>query len=98
MSRNRLWPTVYEVRPVMVPCNGLRLLDLLGVYDEICLRAPKLVKSTAFSSRGKKLGELELGAWCAKKTGYTSLRIRRTDLQTVLLDKVRQLGIPVHFW
>lgn len=25
------------------------------------------------------------------------MRVRRTDLQTVLLDKARQLGIPVHF-
>jgi len=81
----------------MVPCNGLRLLDLLGVYDEICLRSPKLAKGTVYSSRGTNLGELELGIWSAKKTGYMSMRIKRTDLQTILLDKVRQLGIPVYF-
>ncbi|KIN08431.1 hypothetical protein OIDMADRAFT_100207 [Oidiodendron maius Zn] len=88
-SRNRLWPTVYGVSPapstlggaIIVPSNGLRLLDLLGVYDEISRRAPKLPKATAYSSRGTKLGELELGSWSAKKTGYTSMR----------------LGIPVHF-
>ena len=69
-SRNRLWPTGYEVSPapstlggaILVPSNGLRLLDLLGVYDEISRRAPKLPKATAYSSRGTKLGELELGS------------------------------------
>lgn len=104
-SRNRLWPTVYEVRPepstlggaIIVPCNGIRLLDLLGVYDKISLLAPKIVTSAAYSSHGTKLGELELGTWSATKTGYKSMRIRRTDLQNVLLDKVRQLGIPVCF-
>lgn len=104
-SRNDICPVIYEVRSapttlggaIMVPCNGLQLLDQLGVYDEICHRAPKLINSTVYSSRGTKLGEFTLGSWSAKKTGYTSMRIKRTDLQAVLLDKVRQLGIHIHF-
>lgn len=103
--KNGVSPTIYEVRAeptslggaIIVPCNGLRLLDRLGLYEEIVRRAPQTPTAALYSSRGQKLGEIELGAWSTKQTGYVTMRVKRTDLLDVMLAAVRKEGIPVHF-
>ncbi|PMD36823.1 FAD/NAD(P)-binding domain-containing protein [Hyaloscypha variabilis F] len=97
--------TVYEVRSgpstlrgaVIVPCNGLRLLDRLGVYDELVRRAAATTTGTLYSSRGEPLGDISLGLWSAKRTGYAALRVRRTDLMDVLATAVLDEGILVYY-
>lgn len=104
-QKNSILPTVYEVRPepttlggaVMVTCNGLRLLDRLGVLDEIRRRAALTPCAATYSSSGEKMGQFEIGTWSAKKTGYGIMRIKRTDLQDALLSAIQKEGIPVHF-
>jgi len=73
----------------MVPCNSTRLLDRLGVYKLLLLRAAPAQEMSLYSSQGRLLAEMELGAWSAEKTGYKHLRIRRTDLQDVLLERLQ---------
>jgi 2-polyprenyl-6-methoxyphenol hydroxylase-like FAD-dependent oxidoreductase len=43
------------------------------------------------------LGEFDIGSWSEEKTGYSVMRVRRSDLQDVLLDAVREEGIQVHY-
>jgi 2-polyprenyl-6-methoxyphenol hydroxylase-like FAD-dependent oxidoreductase len=81
----------------MVPCNGTRLLDRLGVYKPLLLRAAPAQEMSLYSSQGKLLVEMELGAWSAEKTGYKHLRIQRTDLQDVLLEKIQSEEIQIHY-
>lgn len=81
----------------MVPCNGLRLLDRLGVYGELARRAATADTGTMYSSRGQLLGEMSLGVWSAAKTGYPTLRIRRTDLMDVLMVALRDESISIHY-
>lgn len=80
-----------------MPCNGLRLLDRLGVYNELVRRAATTTTGTLYSSRGEPLGDISLGLWSAKQTGYAALRVRRTDLMDVLATAVLDEGIPVHY-
>jgi 2-polyprenyl-6-methoxyphenol hydroxylase-like FAD-dependent oxidoreductase len=95
---------MYEIRPepttlggaIMIPCNGTRLLDRLGVYKPLLLRAGQAQEMSLYSSQGRLLAEMELGAWSAEKTGYRHLRIRRTDLQDVLLEILQNEGIQIH--
>jgi len=77
--------------------QGTRLLDRLGVYKPLLLRAPQAQEMSLYSSQGRLLTEMELGAWSAEKTGYRHLRIRRTDLQDVLLETLQNEGIQIHY-
>jgi 2-polyprenyl-6-methoxyphenol hydroxylase-like FAD-dependent oxidoreductase len=81
----------------MVPCNGTRLLDRLGVYKPLLLRAAQAQESLLYSSQGRLLAEIEIGAWSSEKTGYRHLRIRRTDLQDVLLKALQNEGIQIQY-
>lgn len=81
----------------MIPCNGLRLLDRLGVYEPISQLSQPTLTSVMYSSGGRKMQELDLGAWSMQKTGYCAMRVKRTDLQDVLIAAVRKEGIPIHF-
>jgi 2-polyprenyl-6-methoxyphenol hydroxylase-like FAD-dependent oxidoreductase len=75
----------------------LRLLDRLGVYKLLLERAAVYTKTLAYSSRGRVLGEFDIGSWSEEKTGYSFMRVRRSDLQDVLLDAVREEGIQVRY-
>lgn len=81
----------------MIPCNGLRLLDRLGIYDPVSRLARLTPKGEMYSSKGKKMLEFEFGIWSTKKTGYGIMRVKRTDLQDVLIAATRKEGIPIHF-
>jgi len=103
--RNGLSSVIYEIRPepttlggaIIIPCNGTRLLDRLGVYEALLLRAPQDLKTALYSSQGSLLGETKLGTWSAEKTGYGHMRVRRADLQDVLLQALQEEGIQVQY-
>ncbi|KIW94691.1 uncharacterized protein Z519_04668 [Cladophialophora bantiana CBS 173.52] len=67
----------------MVPGNGLRLLDRLGLYDRLSLKEAQSTKGVLYSCQGGELGKLILGSWSAEKTAYLSMRVKRMDLQEV---------------
>jgi len=81
----------------MIPCNGLRLLDRLGVYESISQLSRQTLKSVLYSWAGKKTLEIDVGTWSMQRTGYGTRRVKRTDLQDVLIAAVRKEGIPIHF-
>jgi len=43
------------------------------------------------------VGSFDYVGWAREQTGFGYLRIKRTDLQDVLLEAVEKAGIPVHF-
>jgi 2-polyprenyl-6-methoxyphenol hydroxylase-like FAD-dependent oxidoreductase len=97
--------TVYEIRPepttlggsIGIPSNGLRLLQRLGVYEELLARGSKSSKTILHSSHGTDLGEIDMVSWSEEKTGFGYLRIKRTDLIDVLTDATQKRGIPIHY-
>jgi 2-polyprenyl-6-methoxyphenol hydroxylase-like FAD-dependent oxidoreductase len=97
--------TVYELRPepttlggaVGIQPNGLRLLHRLGVYDAAVARGYGGRNLTMHSLQGHVVGSMDFVGWAREQTGFGYLRIKRTDLQDVLLEAVRKAGIPVHF-
>lgn len=102
-QRNHISCVVYEIRPepitlggaVAIPCNGLRLLDRLGLYESILTWAAQTPKITVYSSNGDILGAVDV-SWGEQKTGYGGIRVKREDLQDVLLEATRKEQIPIH--
>ncbi|KAJ6119637.1 hypothetical protein N7523_003917 [Penicillium sp. IBT 18751x] len=97
--------TVYELRPspstlggaIGIQPNGLRLLHRLGVYDAAVSRGYGGRNLTIHSLRGHVLGSIDHVGWAREKTGFGYLRIKRRDLQEVLLEEAEKAGIPVRF-
>jgi 2-polyprenyl-6-methoxyphenol hydroxylase-like FAD-dependent oxidoreductase len=97
--------TVYEIRPqpttlggsIGIPSNGLRLLQRVGVYEDLLARGSKSSKTVLYSSHGADLGEVDMVSWSEEKTGFGYLRIKRADLIEVLTDAAQKKGIPIHY-
>jgi 2-polyprenyl-6-methoxyphenol hydroxylase-like FAD-dependent oxidoreductase len=49
------------------------------------------------SSWGQELGEFDTATWSEAKTGYGYFRVKRTDLQVVLLERAQTEGIQIHY-
>ncbi|KAF2179547.1 FAD binding domain protein [Zopfia rhizophila CBS 207.26] len=97
--------TIYEIRPepttlggaIGIPSNGLRLLHRLGVYDALLARGADTSNLTLYSVKGHVVGQMDMGSWSKKKTGFGYLRIRRTDLMDVLLGAAKEAQIPIRY-
>lgn len=97
--------TVYELRdePTMlggaigILPNGLRLLHRLGVYEAAVARGYSGPNLTLHSLKGHVIGSMDFVGWAREQTGFGYLRIKRTDLQHILLQAATKAGIPVHF-
>ncbi|CUS14426.1 unnamed protein product [Tuber aestivum] len=96
--------TIYELRPSPSPLGGaislapnaLRILDKLGVYEKLKTLGCSVSVTQMFSaSTGKALGSLCFGD--KSRHGYESLRVPRRELQNVLLERARELGVEVIF-
>ena len=102
---NNITPVIYEIRDVpttlggaiAIPSNGLRLLHRLGVYDKLLARGALTPKIVLHSIEGKIVGEMDAVSWSKEKTGFSYLRIRRTDIVDALIEVVTDAGIPIHF-
>jgi 2-polyprenyl-6-methoxyphenol hydroxylase-like FAD-dependent oxidoreductase len=96
---------VYEIRTepttlggsIGIPSNGLRLLQRMGVYEELLARGSKSSTTMLHSSQGTDLGGIDMVSWSEKKTGFGYLRIKRTDLVDVLTDATQKRGIPIYY-
>jgi 2-polyprenyl-6-methoxyphenol hydroxylase-like FAD-dependent oxidoreductase len=51
---------------------------------------------TLHSLRGKDLGEVSMVSWSKHQIGFGYVRVRRTDLVSVLLEAVDKMGVPIH--
>lgn len=97
--------TVYELRSgpsdiggaVGVPANGQRLLHRLGVWNEAHGKGYSGPNITIHSLNGKTLSSAEYSQWAREQTGFSYMRIKRSDVVDVLLDAVNKENIPVRF-
>ncbi|KAI8712262.1 hypothetical protein NCS52_01323900 [Fusarium sp. LHS14.1] len=97
--------TVYEIRTepttlggaIGIPPNGLRLLDRLGVCDELHKYGSDHCSFSMHSIGGSLLGQQDLIGAAREITGFGYLRIKRTELQNVMIDAVEKAKIPVHY-
>jgi salicylate hydroxylase len=95
---------IYELRDgpatiggaVNLTPNALRILDHFGLLQKAMETGCPCEKIEIFSvATGQKLGDLPFGS--AELHGYSSLRIRRRDLQQLLLSAVIEAGVDVHY-
>ncbi|PMD30644.1 FAD binding domain protein [Hyaloscypha variabilis F] len=102
---NNISPVLYEIRPepttlggaIGIPSNGSRLLDRLGLYEELLTRASSGSDLVIHSVKGHVLGKMDQVGWSKEKTGFGYLRIKRVDLMDVLLKAAQNAGIPIHY-
>ncbi|KAJ6782704.1 hypothetical protein PWT90_07591 [Aphanocladium album] len=96
---------IYEIRSapttlggaIGIPCNGLRLLDRLGVFQAMSERGNNEPTMTLHSLAGAVLGKRDMVGDAGIATGHGYLRIRRTDLLDVLLQAAEAAAIPLYF-
>ncbi|KFY73405.1 hypothetical protein V499_06509 [Pseudogymnoascus sp. VKM F-103] len=96
---------VYEIRPepttvggaIGIPCNGLRLIHRLGLHDALLSRGSSRSNIIIRSLEGNNLGEQDLVGEAQDETGFGYLRIKRTDLQDVLLRAANIAEIPINY-
>ncbi|KIM95430.1 hypothetical protein OIDMADRAFT_106437 [Oidiodendron maius Zn] len=106
-QRNHPPSTVYEASPspttlggsISIPSNGLRLLDHLGIYSSLIKCASTGSKTILHGRHGEELGEIDLVAPSTEaQTGYGYMRVKRTDLVNMLLEKIKERsGIQVEW-
>ncbi|KAF2723540.1 FAD/NAD(P)-binding domain-containing protein [Polychaeton citri CBS 116435] len=96
-------PVVYELRPtsatlggaVAIPSNGLRLLDRLGLYENIMAKGAETPNMALHSLKGTVMGKVSMTSWSKQQTGFGYVRITRADLMDVLLDAVNKAAIQI---
>lgn len=81
---------------IVVWPNAAFVLEQLGVLDAIAAAAGRPRAMRRLSRHGEALGALDIGLIDARM-GYPSLSILRADFQRILMDKLRALGVPVHY-
>lgn len=82
---------------INIPSNGLRLLDRLGIYDELVARGSSASHLNVRSMRGPVLVDVDMAGWSREKVGFGFMRVLRADLMDVLLTAAREHGVDVRF-
>ncbi|KAJ4361233.1 hypothetical protein N0V95_002051 [Ascochyta clinopodiicola] len=80
-----------------IPSNGLRLLQRLGLYEELVAKGADTRDLVMHSLKGAVMGKMDMVSWSRKTTGFGYMRIRRTDLMDVLLDAASTAGISIQY-
>ncbi|PSN61797.1 FAD binding domain protein [Corynespora cassiicola Philippines] len=104
-QNNHVSCAVYETRhepttlggAIGIPSNGLRLLNRLGLYENIAARGANTSNIVMHSLKGSVMGSMDITSWSQKQTGFGYLRVRRTDIMDVLLEAARSAAIPIHY-
>ncbi|GLA17399.1 hypothetical protein AnigIFM63309_007254 [Aspergillus niger] len=102
---NNIAITVYELRPEPTTLggaiglfpNGMRLVHRLGLHEEVVARGFSVTDMEIHSLPNGDIAKVDISGWANRQTGFEYLRIRRKDLQGVLLDAVAKDQIPVHY-
>jgi 2-polyprenyl-6-methoxyphenol hydroxylase-like FAD-dependent oxidoreductase len=95
--------TLFESRPapldiggaIMLSPNALKILDRIGVYEPMKPVSFEFENSYFRSADNQLVDGFEFGS--TTKYGYPGLRVYRHELIRILLDKVRESGVPVEF-
>ncbi|KAL7811100.1 hypothetical protein V8C26DRAFT_437605 [Trichoderma gracile] len=95
--------TLYESRPspldiggaIMLSPNALKILDTLGIYKHIAPLGFHFEKLSFRTNDDHPIDDFDFGS--RDKHGYKALRIYRYELINVLLQMVREAGIPIDF-
>jgi len=95
---------IYELREVhttlggalIFRCNGLLVLDKLGVYQEVLASAAETNQFDFYSATGSHIGVLPMGEMTKRKYGYGCMRILRSLLHEKILGKATEAGIEIH--
>jgi 2-polyprenyl-6-methoxyphenol hydroxylase-like FAD-dependent oxidoreductase len=73
--------------------NGMRLMDRLGVVEEVKKRGCTIPEFQIREEKGSILGSHAN----TSKDGFTGVRIMRSDMQAVLLEEIKRQGIGVQY-
>ncbi|KAL7273661.1 hypothetical protein RUND412_003473 [Rhizina undulata] len=104
LARQGISCAVYELRPtpatiggaINLSPNALRLFDHIGVYHRLAELACSVSALEMYSvSSGWPLGTLPMGT--PERHGYSSIRVLRSDMQTILLEAAEKAGIPIYY-
>ena len=104
-KNNNITPVVYEIRTepttlggaLGIPSNGSRLLERLGLWEELLARGSTGSELVVHSVKGHVIGKMDMTGWSKGKTGFGYMRIRRVELLEVLMEATQKAGIPIHF-
>jgi len=96
---------LYEIRhepttlggAVGIPSNGLRLLHRLNLYEKVAAKSAETPKIMMHSLKGSDMGSMDIVSWSQEKTGFSYMRVRRTDLMDVFLSAANDAAIPIHY-
>ncbi|OJJ83398.1 FAD-dependent oxidoreductase [Aspergillus glaucus CBS 516.65] len=105
-DHNGLEPVIYEIRgrdagtlggSLGIPCNGLLLLNRLGLWDSISVRGVDIAKTVLHSTSGGILKEVDVSTEPKEKTGFGYHRINRSKLMDCLMEGTERSQIPIHW-
>lgn len=103
LARHKIRSTIYEIRPtpslsggsISLTPNGLKVLDqYANVYSKIKASGFSYYQFGAYTAEGEKLGEIRVAEESRKgeAESYPAIRILRSVLHKVLLEKIDNLG------
>jgi 2-polyprenyl-6-methoxyphenol hydroxylase-like FAD-dependent oxidoreductase len=76
-------------------CNGLGVLETLGLDEQVSSQGSPIPRMMIWSGNGKRLGEVRNGA--RAEVGAPSINILRSRLHQVLREEVGRQGIKIGF-
>ncbi|MFV1982311.1 MAG: FAD-dependent monooxygenase [Thiohalomonadales bacterium] len=76
--------------------NATHILELLDLHDDIKSMGYTLEKMQRFTDTGEFLNEIDLNIF-SSKTNNTNYAITRNSLQNILISKLEQYNIKIHF-
>ncbi|KAF2161592.1 hypothetical protein M409DRAFT_58985 [Zasmidium cellare ATCC 36951] len=82
-------------RPLLLTPNALKILEKLGIYDQIKNNGFAMSRTVYRDVDGKFLGSATFGG--EKEFGYDALRIERMVLLPVLLRVIEDRGVKVEY-
>ncbi|KAF2102821.1 salicylate hydroxylase [Rhizodiscina lignyota] len=103
LKKHNVTSSVYESRldgntqggNIALAPNALRVLDHVGVYDDVRAAGFVYEELGLNSNTGTNLGEFLNGS--EKLYNYPAIRVRRSDARRSLLRKLKEEAIPVHY-
>ncbi|KAF2105103.1 salicylate hydroxylase [Rhizodiscina lignyota] len=103
LKKHKISSAIYEVRSkdwehggnIALAPNALRVMDSIGLYDEIRSSGFNYQELAFTSGNGHTLGKFLNGS--IKEYHYPALRIHRTIVREALRKKVEEVGIPMYY-
>ena len=95
--------TIYDLRPegdkqggnIALAPNALRVLDTVGVFDDVRLAGYNYEYLHLANHNGQELGAFLNGS--QKNYNYPAIRVHRRDVRDFLLAKVKSEGIEIQY-